>query len=166
MTFSQIPPGASVFVDANTLVYHFANEPTFGSFCTQLLKRIEQRQLGGYVSTHVLADVAHRLMTLEAMQKFSWPHAGLATRLRQHRQEIPKLHVYQQAIARISLLGLRIIPISEASLVTATLLSEQHQLLMGDALTVAAMNANGLVALASNDADFDRVTGITRYTPT
>jgi predicted nucleic acid-binding protein len=30
---------------------------------------------------------------------------------------------------------------------------------------VAVMQANGLTKLASNDADFDRVPGITRYAP-
>jgi predicted nucleic acid-binding protein len=35
----------------------------------------------------------------------------------------------------------------------------------GDALIVAMMQANGLTKLASNDADFDRVPGITRFSP-
>ena len=26
MTFAQIPPGAAVFLDANSLVYHFTND--------------------------------------------------------------------------------------------------------------------------------------------
>ena len=66
MTFVQIPRGAAVFLDANTLVYHFANHPTFGAACTDLVKRIEQHELTGFVSTHVLSELAHRLMTLEA----------------------------------------------------------------------------------------------------
>jgi predicted nucleic acid-binding protein len=33
-------------------------------------------------------------------------------------------------------------------------------------LIVAIMQANGLSKLASNDADFDRVPGLTRYAPT
>jgi predicted nucleic acid-binding protein len=47
----------------------------------------------------------------------------------------------------------------------ATLLSQQHELLTGDALVVAAMRQQGLTALASGDGDFDRVPGITRYAP-
>ena len=39
MTFAQIPAAAAVFLDANTLVYHFTNHPTFGPACTQLVKR-------------------------------------------------------------------------------------------------------------------------------
>jgi predicted nucleic acid-binding protein len=59
MTFAQLPAGATVFLDANTLVYHFAGDPTYGSACTQLLKRVEQQQVAGFTTIHVLADVAH-----------------------------------------------------------------------------------------------------------
>ena len=38
-------------------------------------------------------------------------------------------------------------------------------LLSNDALIVAVMQANGLTRLASHDADFDRVPGLTRYAP-
>ena len=55
MTFDQIPAAAAVFLDANTLVYHFTNHPIFGPACTQLVKRIEHQHLSGFISTHVLA---------------------------------------------------------------------------------------------------------------
>jgi predicted nucleic acid-binding protein len=38
-------------------------------------------------------------------------------------------------------------------------------LLSNDALIVAVMRAQGLTNVASHDADFDRVPGITRYGP-
>jgi predicted nucleic acid-binding protein len=68
MTFAQIPAGVAIFLDANVLVYHFTNDPKYGPVCTQLLKRVEQGELHGFTSTHVLADLAHRLMTLEAIE--------------------------------------------------------------------------------------------------
>ena len=37
---------------------------------------------------------------------------------------------------------------------------------MNDALIVGVMLAHGLTRLASSDADFDRVPGLTRYAPT
>jgi predicted nucleic acid-binding protein len=37
--------------------------------------------------------------------------------------------------------------------------------LSGDALIVAFMRHHGLTHLASHDADFDRVPGLTRYSP-
>lgn len=57
------------------------------------------------------------------------------------------------------------LPIAYAAVEAATLLSRQHGLLTGDALVVAVMRQHGLTNLASADADFDRVPGITRYAP-
>jgi hypothetical protein len=47
MIFAQIPVGSAVFLDANTLIYHFASDPKYGASCTQLVKRIEQQELIG-----------------------------------------------------------------------------------------------------------------------
>jgi predicted nucleic acid-binding protein len=165
MTFVQIPRGAAVFLDANTLVYHFANHPTFGAACTHLVKRIEQHELTGFVSTHVLSELAHRLMTLEALDRFGWPPAGIAARLRKHHSEIPKLNAHVQAISRVSLLGLQVFAVTPPHVESASHVSQKHELLMGDSLIVALMQANGLTDLASNDGDFDRVSGLTRYSP-
>jgi predicted nucleic acid-binding protein len=63
----KFPANASIFLDANTVIYHFTSDPKFGTACTELLKRVEKRELSAALSTHVLADVAHRLMTLEAI---------------------------------------------------------------------------------------------------
>ncbi len=165
MTFASVPSGAAIFLDANTLIYHFANDPTYGPACTQLIKRIELRDLSGFTSAHVLADVAHRLMTLEAIALRDWPAAGIAARLRKHHVEIPQLSVYRQAIARIPLLGIQVLAITGSLVEQATQLSQQYELLTGDGLILAVMQANALTNLASNDADFDRVPGVTRYAP-
>ncbi len=164
MTFVQIPSGAAAFLDANTLIYHFSNDATYEPACTQLIKRIELRDLTGFTSAHALADVAHRLMTLEAINRHGWPLAGIAARLRKHHVEIPQLSVYHQAIARIPLLGVQVLPVTHPAVEAATLLSQQYELLTGDALIVAVMRQHGLTNLASEDADFDRVAGLTRYT--
>jgi len=165
MTFAHIPAGTAIFLDANTLVYHFANEPMYGAACTQLLKRVEQGHLEGFTSAHVIADVAHRLMTLEAIALWGWPPAGIAARLRKHRDEISNLNVYLEAVARIPRLGITVLPIAQPLVEAATQASQRHQLLTGDALIVAVMQNGGLANLASNDADFDRVPGLTRYAP-
>jgi predicted nucleic acid-binding protein len=157
--------GAAIFLDANTLIYHFTNDPQCGASCTQLLKQVELHQLQGFTSAHVLADVAHRLMTLETITLLGWPLAGIAARLRKHHAEILKLGVYRQAIARIPLLGIQVLAITHLLVESATLLSHQFELLTGDALVVAVMRQQGLSDLASNDADFDRVPGLTRYAP-
>src|SRR5262249_15704645 len=96
MIFPDLQKGDSVFVNANTLIYHFTNHPKYGAACTALIERIELKELQGFPSSHSLADVAHRIMTIEAMGRFSWPATSLAARLKKHHADIPKLGLYQQ----------------------------------------------------------------------
>lgn len=165
MTFDDLISPADVVVDANPFIYHFTSDPKWGAACTRLLERIEFQELRGFVTTHILADVVHRLMTIEAMDRLGWPATRLAARLRRHHAEIPKLTVYLQALTKIAQIGIRVLPVSELHVVQAAQLSRVHELLTGDALIVAVMQANGLTNLASLDSDFDRVPGLTRYAP-
>jgi predicted nucleic acid-binding protein len=91
MTFADLPARDPVFVDANTFIYHFTNHAKYGAACTALLERIEHQEIVGFTSSHCLADVAHRVMTLEAKDRLVWPPSGLAARLKKHRSEIPSL---------------------------------------------------------------------------
>jgi predicted nucleic acid-binding protein len=165
MTLDQIASGTAVFLDANTLIYHFTVEPNYGPACTRLIERIEQRDVIGYISTGVMSDLAHRMMTIEAMQRFGWPIAGLAARLRRHHSEIANLTVFQQAVEEIPRLGIQVLGVTLDMVLAAAKLSRQCEILSGDALIVAVMQHHGLVNLASNDSDFDRVPWITRYAP-
>jgi predicted nucleic acid-binding protein len=58
-----------------------------------------------------------------------------------------------------------VLPILEQHVMQASQLSRAYELLSGDALIVALMQQHTLTKLASNDDDFDRVPGITRYAP-
>ena len=165
MILSEIPPGASVFIDANVFVYHFAPHPQLQAPCQKFLERILQGEISGVTSTHVLINVAHRLMTIEAMVAYGWPASGIAYRLQRHSTEVQKLTVYRQSVEEVPELGIQVLPVALDHVISATEISQQHGLLSGDALVVAAMHAYGLPHLASHDTDFDRVPEITRYAP-
>lgn len=164
MSFMDIPNGTDVFVDANIFVYAYAPDPQFGPPSEQLLERIEHNELRGFTSSHVLSDVAHRLMSLEACTVFGWPFAGIAQRLKRHPGEVQQLGRYRQAITAIIAIGVQIVP-AFAHYSSAASISKQHGLLTNDALVVALMGEHGLLQLASHDADFDGLPGITRFAP-
>jgi predicted nucleic acid-binding protein len=63
-------------------------------------------------------------------------------------------------------LAIQILTIPPTLLDPAAAISQQTGLLSNDALIVAVMQANALTKLASEDSDFDRVPGLTRYAPT
>lgn len=165
MNFSSIASGTSLFVDANVFVYSYAGDQVFGDPCTDLLERIELKDLQGFISASLFSEVAYRLMTLEACQTLGWSYAGIARQLRRHPAEIQKLQKFRKALDDIAAIGIRILPVSASDVLMAGDLSIQLGLLSGDALILAMMHNNGLMHLASNDADFDRVPGITRYAP-
>jgi hypothetical protein len=60
MIFTDLPAGAAVFVDANTLVYRFSLHPQYGPACTDLLDRIKRQEITGVVSTPVLTQAGRR----------------------------------------------------------------------------------------------------------
>ena len=66
MIFSDLAGGDQVFLDSNTLVYHFGPHPVLGQSCNQLIQRIEGQDLLAFTSTHVLSEVAHRPRSLSA----------------------------------------------------------------------------------------------------
>ncbi len=164
-TFPEIPSGAALFLDANTFVYHFTAQPLYGSACTALLERIERSDVIGLTSAHILAEVSHRLMTIEACIMFGWPARNIATRLAKHPEQIAKLTLFERALSAIDKLALRVIPVTEGHLARAAGLSRQYGLLTNDALLVGAMLESNVKSVATNDADFDRVPSITRFAP-
>ena len=43
MILSDLPAAATIFLDANVLVYHFAPDPVFAPACTDLLLRVKRK---------------------------------------------------------------------------------------------------------------------------
>lgn len=165
MKFANISAGAAVFLDANVLVYHLTSHSQLGQSCTDLLRRVEQGILQGFTSTHVMSEVAHRLMLIEASQALGWPQSGTLNRLKKHPQEISKLVQFPLALQQAPKLGIQILTIAPALIDAAAVISVQCNLFSNDALIVAVMQSHGLTNLASHHAAFDRVPGITRYAP-
>jgi uncharacterized protein len=165
MTFAGIPSGATVFVDANSFIYHFINHARYGLACTAFLERIEVQDVRGVTGAHGIGETCHRLMTIEACERFGWPSQGIASRLRKHPGDVSQLTQHRSAFDEISLLGIVILDVTKPIIPTAVDVSIQFGMLTNDALTIALMRNSGITMLASNDADFDRVPGIVRFAP-
>lgn len=129
MTFADLVAGDSVFLDANTFIYHFGPDPALGPPFSQLLQRIENQELTGFTSVHLLAEVAHKLMTIEADALFGWPMAGMANRLRRHPGEVQKLSAYRVALDQICQSRMQILDVPLAVLRNAAGICRQTGLL-------------------------------------
>jgi predicted nucleic acid-binding protein len=149
MTFAQLQIGDAVFLDANTFIYHFTPDPLLGPPCSQLLQRIENQEVTGFTSFHVAAEVAHKMMTVEASAVLGWPFAGMANRLRRHPVEVQRLVLFRQVLERLDKSRVRVLENSLSDLLAAAPICQQAGLLINDALIVALMQANSLTTPAT-----------------
>ena len=104
-------------------------------------------------------------MTIEAALILGRPMTGIVRWLRRHPTDIQRLVQYRRSLDDLLAIPLPILSVTGSQVSRAADLSRLHGLLTNDALVVAVMQDHGLTHLASNDADFDRVPGITRYAP-
>lgn len=165
MTFAGLAIGDWIFIDANTFIFHFGPHPTYGAACGQFLARIENQELHGFTSSHVLGEVAHRLMIAEATATAGWSLGKVRQRLKQHPAVLQGLTQFRSAVETILKSRIQVLTIPSGLMRDALSVSQQQGLLVNDAVSVALMQANGLTKIASDDTDFDRVPGITRYGP-
>src|ERR1700686_800369 len=120
MRLADLVAGTTVFVDANILVYALANHPTYGLSCDVFLDRVENQEIVAITSTHVLGEVVHRMMTIEASNRFGWPMQGIANRLRRHPNEVRQLTRARQALDEIRTARVSFVPIGSAHVLTAS----------------------------------------------
>jgi predicted nucleic acid-binding protein len=166
MTFDQIPINKALFIDANIFVYYFVPDPILGPPCRQLMERITKYQeFPAYTSTHVLSELSHQLMVLEAAQLLGRAVTGMTQYLRRHPSEVQKLTRFRHAIDEVPRLGIEVLPVERHISPLSASLAQLHGLLTNDAVILANMQDEGISHIASHDTDFDRVPGITRYAP-
>ena len=161
----NIPTGEIVFIDANIFYYHFVSLPGLSIACKHFLHRIEQGEITGVTATVVLAEAQHKVMLAEAVQKYALSPQGLVRRLTQTTGLLAGLSHHRIVPSTVVAMHVRIEPLTMAILQQAADLSVTHELLTNDAALLAHMQALGITHPATNDDDFNKVTGITGGKP-
>jgi len=159
---ADFPAGGTIFLDANCLIYHFAG--TYPS-CALLLDRASRREIVAVTSTAILLEVRHRLMMLEAARQLDRPSRQLPSFLKRHPDVIRLLPNIRQLFKQLATFRIRVLPVTHRLVREAHRISCELGLLTNDALTLAVMQQLGVTVLATNDDDFDTITGITVYKP-
>ncbi|MGD0946115.1 MAG: PIN domain-containing protein [Candidatus Binatia bacterium] len=161
-TVADVQSGSSVFIDANIFIYHFGGESTD---CRILLERCARRELQGYSSTSVLAEVLHRLMVAEAIQKELVTAKTAVRRLKSKPEVVRQLTKYNEDVGKIRQMNLTILPLTLDVLTKSEAVRREEGLLTNDSLVVAFMRDSGLSKLATTDGDFGGIDGLDVYRP-
>ncbi len=92
MTLEQVPSERMLFIDANILIYHFTQQSLS---CSKLLKRCQDSGVSGFTSVVCVAEMLHRLMLAEAMQKGYVTPPNALRKLKENPGIVKKLSRYK-----------------------------------------------------------------------
>lgn len=157
----QIPNDSNVFLDANVLVYGLSGQ---SAQCAGLLERCSKEEVTGICLFEIVNEATHRFMLAEAFQKRLISKESAGT-LRTHFSMIASLTDYWRDTERILDLNILFLSTNERILRNAQSERQQSGLLTNDSMIVSCMRSYGITNLATNDTDFERVSGITVYSP-
>jgi predicted nucleic acid-binding protein len=109
---------------------------------------------------HILLEITHRLMVLEALQKELITGGQPARKLKEEPEIIKSLHEYNQSVQQISRLRIRVRPLTSAIVKAGEAIRVQEGLMTNDSVTVALGQKMGLIDVATADADFNTISHI------
>ena len=162
MTFSEIASNARLYIDANIFVYHFAEA---SDECTSLILRCGQGGTRAFTGTHVLLEVAHRVMMAEAVDKGLVTPGNVPRKLKRRPEIASQLNGHSDAIRFILDTGITILQVDTEMLEISANLRTQTGFLVNDSVSLAMMERHGIRAIATNDMDFQRVAGLEVHIP-
>jgi predicted nucleic acid-binding protein len=162
MILADLCDGDRVFIDANIFIYHFGGQ---SPECKAFLERCACRELVGYTSTAILAEVLHRLMIAEAVAKGLVTARTAVRKLGETPDLVRQLTQYQEDVSEILQMNLTILDLTLKVVRKSAEIRKEEGLLTNDSIVVACMREQGLTKLATADRDFDHLSGLEIYKP-
>ncbi len=162
MTFEDLKAGDSIFIDANIFIYSFG---ALSPQCKEVLLRCAKKELLGYTITTTLAEVLHRLMISEAIEKQLITYNNPVKKLSENPDIIKKLTKYNQQVYKIAQMNITILSLTNELIRKSAKVRQTEGLLTNDSLVVAVIKDIGLSKLATNDSDFDNIKWLQVYKP-
>jgi predicted nucleic acid-binding protein len=162
LTLDEIPANTRVFVDAPIFIYHFTG---VSEECRRFLERCESTELDALTSSVVVAEVAHRLMMIEAVSRGQVSSGDVARKLRERPDIVKALEIYQVQVGRIFLMSVDVVPVDSGTILRSEKVRSEHGLLVNDSLVVTSALDHGATALASLDRDFEALGDLPLYRP-
>lgn len=165
MTFSGILPRTKLYIDANIFVYASNGASGASRECRDLLERCGRQEFEAFTGTHILLEVAHRLMMIEAVDKGLVTPGNVPSKLRRRPQLASQLNDHSDAIRFILNTGIYILQVDADILELSANLRARTGFLVNDSISLAMMERYDIMAVVTNDRDFQRVAGLEVHLP-
>lgn len=155
----SVPNGSDVLIDVNIFVFGITNQ---SPQCKNFLARCSSEQVYGITLFEVVNDATHLFMLGEARKKNP---KKVREFLENNPEEVKKLTAYWTETERILALNLIFLQCEEKIVTGAHKERLQSGLLTNDSVIVATMREYGISKIATHDAGFDSVAGLSVFRP-
>lgn len=157
----DFPSNGTIFVDSNIIAYFLLKHPEYYVACKNFLKRVEDREITAFIDNIVASEVYFIYIRARLSEKLSIPASKVIKELKHNPNLLEKvdLHPVNLIFQTLSLSILNSDATNLGSLISS------HHLLPNDALHLAAMQANKIRDMATNDQDFERIKGVKVWKP-
>lgn len=162
MRLSDIPSGASVFVDANVPLAAILGEKRLPE-SEAFLRRVAAQDIVATTSVVVVSEIFHRALIAETCELLGISSNDALHRLKSDLSIFQQLSKCYEVTKEFTRLCNRVLTLSQDILSQALQLSRRYGLLISDATHVALMLEHGLTNLASFDRDLKRVPFLKLY---
>lgn len=156
-SLEDAPPGSSIFVDSNILIYHLLDDELYSSSCRNFLKRIENNELKAYVSPIIIAETLFIYLRFWIIKHKKIAPKKVLEYLKQHREVISDVD-FQKPEALFTIF--KNLPISSSIVKASCNAIKLHNLLPNDAINIALIKRHNISIIATHDDDFDDIEGI------
>ena len=162
MNLTEITNGATIFIDANILIYAIERR---SPQCRLLLERCDSEAVYAFSSILALGELCHRRMINEAKEAGLITGSNPARILGEKRSSIPQLSAYADNVRDLLDSSINFEPVHSQDFYVALELQRQHGLLTNDSLNLAVAKRLGIQGIATADKGFDNVQGLIVYKP-
>ena len=162
MTLDEIPSGATVYVDANIFIYRFTRQ---SDQCRLFLARCCSMDLRGATGSHVILEVAHRLMMIEAVDRGLVSGRNIPSRLKRRPELVGMLGDTRRWIEAVVDFNITVLVPTWSIIESSLSWQSRYGLLVNDSVSAALMDEHDITTIATNDRDFERIEGLSVHTP-
>lgn len=157
-----VPNGSDLLIDTNVFVYGLSGS---SPQCKECLRRCSIEQVTGITLYEVIHEATHKFMLAEGRSKNLFVRQG-ASYLSAHPEQVKRLTDYWVNTQRLLALNLVFLPMEEKIVIEAQKERFAAGLMTNEAIIIAAMHEYGISNIATADAAFNAVAGISVFSPT
>jgi predicted nucleic acid-binding protein len=169
LLLSNFAADERIFIDANIFIYNALDDPDYAESCSDFLRQVETNKLKGVITPHVMDEVLFKILIAEASQhieKFTLPNLKKEMKSSGFSSKVYKpVKEYSDYLTELTYGGLEILTVNGGTVERSINLGLQYGLLTTDAIHLSTMKQYGIVNIATNDSDFEKVKSINIYKP-